>query len=168
MSKLSEWINEHRSNAEHGRAVRMYDMNTEMMEREFEVAESAGEVVTCQHCGYPENPSGSLEGKSFIKHQCCFDCWYWMHNLGLINGPKRNAVIIGGVHRVDLGPSSDDSRWLGHGGSKWYYRKVGETKIRCTNNMWHQGDIPKRFGIADNAVFCTKEEFDAQRDNEAC
>lgn len=162
MSKLSEWIEEHKEDSEHERAVRMYNMNTELMEREFEKADAAGEIVVCQHCGYPENPNRSLEGKSFIKYQCCFDCWYWLHNLNLINGPKGSAVIIDGVHRTDSGSSSDDSRWLGHGGSKWYYRKVGETKIRCTNNMWHQGDIPKRLNIADNAVFCTKEEFETQ------
>lgn len=165
MSRLSDWIDLNKDNDEHERAVRHYLMNTDMMERDFKVADEAGEIVICQHCGYPENPLRSLEGKSFIKHQCCFDCWYWLHNLGLISGPRSNAVIINGVHRTDSGESAVDNRWLGYGGSKWYYRKLGETEIRATNNMWHQGEIPKRLNIPDNAVFCSKEEFDAQQDN---
>lgn len=162
MSKLSEWIESHKDQPEHERVVRQYNMNSDLMEREFAEADEKGEIVICQHCGYPENPSRSLEGKSFIKHQCCFDCWYWLHNLNLINQPRLNAVIVDGIHRTDSGMSDDNAKWLGHGGSKFYYRKIGETQIRCTNNMWYQGKIPERLNVHDNAVMCTKQEFDAQ------
>ena len=163
MSKLSDWIEQHREQPEHEYAVRHYSMNTDLMEREFAKAEEAGEIVICQHCGYPENPSRSLEGKSFIKYQCCFHCWYWLHNLNLIKGPRSNAVIVDGVHRTDSGMANKDSgKFLGHGGAMWYYRRIGESTIHATNNMWHQGDIPKSLNIADNAVFCTREEYEQQ------
>lgn len=34
-------------------------------------------------------------------------------------------------------------------------------KLRVTNNLWHQGDIPDAYkeALPDNAVFLSKEEF---------
>lgn len=100
MSKLSEWVESHKDQPEHESVVRRYNMNSDLMEREFAEADS--------------------------------------------------------------GMSDGNTRWLGHGGSKFYYRKIGETQIRRTNNMWYQGKIPERLNVPDNAVMCTKQEFDAQ------
>ena len=162
MSELSEWIESHKDQPEHERVVQQYNMNSSVREREFAEANENGGVVICQHCSYPEIPSRSVEGNSFIKNQCCFDCWYWLHNLNLINQPRSDAVIVDGIHRTDSGMSNERGEWLGHGGSKFYYRKIGETQIRCTNNMWYQGKIPERLNIPDNAVMCTKRDFENQ------
>lgn len=154
MSKLSEWIEAHRDNPDDELAVRNYTLNKEMYEREYAEALAAGRVVTCQHCGYPQNPDRSCDGKIFIKEQCCFNCWFWLHHVGLKNGPTARSIIVKGVHYVDGGNKPKErSQFLGYGGSKWIYRKISETEWVETNNMWHQGVIPKRFNIADTHEF---------------
>jgi hypothetical protein len=154
MSKLSDWIEANKDDPDCESTVRNYTMNKALYEREYAEAEAKGEVVVCQHCGYPEMPERSLEGASFKKYQCCFHCWFWLHNHGLVNGPKPGAVIVGGVHYRDGGNrSGESSRFLGFGGSLQYYRRIGETEWTETNNLWHQGVIPKKLNIADTHEF---------------
>jgi hypothetical protein len=155
MSKLTDWIEAHRDNPDDELAVRNYTLNAEMYEREFAEAEAKGIVVECSVCGYPENPESSLNGDEYIKHKVCFMCWFWLHHVGLKNGPTARSIIVKGVHYVDAGnkPNERHRSFLGFGGSKWWYRKIGETDYVETNNMWHQGTIPKRFNIPDTHEF---------------
>lgn len=155
MSKLTDWIEAHKDNPDDELAVRNYNLNKEMYEREYAEAVEAGRIVTCQHCGYPQDPDRSCDGKDFVKHQCCFHCWFWLHHIGLKNGPTPRSIIVKGVHYVDAGnkPKEPQSAFLGYGASKFYYRKIGESEYVETNNMWHQGTIPKRFNIPDTHEF---------------
>lgn len=155
MSKLSDWIEAHKADPDCELAVRNYTMNKDMYEREFAEAESKDGVVICQHCGYPEMPERSMEGEKFKQHQCCFHCWFWLIHHGLLNGPKPGALIVEGIHYRDSGnqPKEPRSAFLGFGGSKWKYRKIGETEWTETNNMWQQGKVPKRLNIADTHEF---------------
>lgn len=154
MSKLSDWVEAHRDNPDDELAVRNYTLNKEMYEREFAEAEAKGIVVECTVCGYPENPERSLNGDEYTKHKLCFGCWFWMVHLGLKNGPTKRSIIVNGTHYVDAGNKPrEKSQFLGFGGSKWAYRKIGESEYVETNNMWHQGKIPKRFNIPDTHEF---------------
>lgn len=154
MSKLTDWIEAHKNNPDDELAVRNYNLNKEMYEREYAEAVEAGRIVTCQHCGYPQDPDRSYDSKDFIKHQCCFHCWFWLHHLGLKDGPTKRSIIVKGVHYVDAGNKPrEKSQFLGYGGAKWQYRRIGETDWVETNNMWHQGTIPKRFNIPDTHEF---------------
>ena len=154
MSKLSEWIEEHRDNPDDELAVLNYTLNKEMYEREFAEAEAKGIVVECTVCRYPENPERSLNGDEYTKHKLCFGCWFWLIHVGLKNGPTKRSIIVNGTHYVDGGNKpKEKSTFLGFGGSVWNYRKIGETEWTETNNMWHQGEIPKRFNIPDTHEF---------------
>lgn len=162
MSLLSDWIEKNRNNPDREFAVRNYTMNKEMYERDFEQALKDGAIVICQYCGYPEIPSLSMEGDSFIKNQCCFSCWYWLHNLGFANGTPRASVIVNGTHYRNGGNQDNPSNksWLGFGGAVWRFRKIGSDVVEETNNMWHQGTIPqwlKDRGVVDTHEFLDQE-----------
>ena len=154
MSKLSDWIEANKDDPDNEFHVRNYTMNKEYYEREFAKAEAEGKIVICQYCGYPERPDSSMEGPAFIEHQCCSPCWFWLHHIGLKDGPTKKSIIVKGVHYVDAGNKPKErSCFLGFGGSKREYRKIGEAEYVVTNNMWHQGTIPKRFNIPDTHEF---------------
>lgn len=154
MSKLSDWVAANKDDPDNELNVRNYTLNTEYYEREFAEAEAKGIIVECSVCGYPENPERSLNGDEYTKHKVCFTCWFWLHHMGLKNGPTKRSIIVEGVHYVDGGNKPKErSAFLGFGGSKWNYRKIGETEWTETNNMWHQGEIPKRLNITDTHEF---------------
>ena len=76
----------------------------------------------------------------------------------LRNGPTARSIIVDGIHYVDGGNKPKErSDFLGFGGSKWNYRKIGENDYVETNNMWYQGTIPKRFNIPDTHQFKPRE-----------
>lgn len=163
MSLLSEWVEKNRNNPDHHNAVRNYEMNVELMEKDLSDALADNSVVICQHCGYPETPKRWSDSVNYTKHQACFGCHYWLHHIG-VRTPKSNAVIIGGVHHQDGGwRPYENKSFLGFGGHVWYYKKIGEEEVRRTNNMWHQGTIPSWIGVTDNCVLSTKEEWEAQQ-----
>lgn len=162
MSLLSDWIEKNGNNPDHEFAVRSYALNRDMYEREHAQAMAANEIVICQHCGYPEIPARSAEGKSFIENQCCFGCWYWLHYLGFANGTPVKSVIVKGTHYTNGGNQTNpqNKSWLGFGGAVWRFRKIGSDVVEETNNMWHQGTIPnwlKERGVVDTHEFLDKE-----------
>lgn len=87
--------------------------------------------------------------KAYTK-QLCFSCDYWLR---LVNHP--HAVRVMGVHFVDGGYLPDAPRsCLGFGG-KLHVVEFKDGRRVTTNNLWHQGVIPKRFRdrMPDNAMF---------------
>lgn len=154
MSKLTDWIEAHKDNPDDEMNVRDYMLNKDYYERKFAEAK-AEEIVICSVCEYPHIIGSSSADPDLVKHQCCFHCWFWLHHIGLKNGPTPRSIIVKGVHYVDAGnkPKEPRSAFLGYGGSKFYYRKIGESEYVETNNMWHQGTIPKRFNIPDTHEF---------------
>lgn len=154
MSKLSDWIEANKDDPDNELNVRNYTMNKDYYEREYAEAVQAGNVVECSGCGYPQVIGHSGSDAEMVEHKVCFTCWFWLIHMGLKNGPRPNAIIVKGTHYVDGGNKPKErSAFLGFGGSKWNYRKIGETEWTETNNMWHQGEIPKRLNIADTHEF---------------
>lgn len=154
MSKLSDWVAANKDDPDNELNVRNYVLNTEYYEREFAKAEAEGKVYECSQCGYPRVIDGRVDEDVMIEHKVCFTCWFWLHHLGLKNGPTKRSIIVDGTHYVDAGNKPrEKSQFLGFGGSKWAYRKIGESEYVETNNMWHQGKIPKRFNIPDTHEF---------------
>lgn len=155
MSKLTDWIEAHKDNPDDKLAVRNYTMNKEYYEREYAEAVEKGNVVECHVCEYPQVIGTSYDDPEMVEHKVCFTCWFWLHRMGLKDGPTKKSIIVKGVHYVDAGnkPKEPRSAFLGYGGSKFYYRKIGELEYVETNNMWHQGTIPKRFNIPDTHEF---------------
>lgn len=162
MSLLSDWIEKNKDNPDHELAVRNYSMNKDLYERDHAKAVADGTLVICQHCGYPEMPERSCEGKSFVENQCCFSCWYWLHHIGFAKGTPAKSIIVKGVHYQDGGNKPHErNSFLGFSGAKWRYRKIGETEIHVTNNMWHQSTIPnwlKERGVVDTHEFLKEGE----------
>lgn len=155
MSKLSDWVEAHKDNPDDELNVRNYELNAEMYERQYAEAVESGQTHDCVQCGYPQVHGSYDCDNQLIEHKLCFNCWYWLVQLGLQHGPRPSAVIVKGVHYTDGGNQSNpqNKSWLGFGGSKWEYRKIGEADWVTTNNMWHQGTIPKRFNISDTHEF---------------
>lgn len=154
MSKLSDWIEAHKDNPDDELNVRNYTLNKEYYEREYVDAIDKGNVVDCHVCGYPHVIGSSAVDPELVEHKLCFTCWFWLHHIGLKDGPTKKSIIVKGVHYVDAGNKPKErSCFLGFGGSKWEYRKIGEVEYVVTNNMWHQGTIPKRFNIPDTHEF---------------
>lgn len=154
MNKLSEWVEAHRSNPDDELNVRNYDLNKDYYEREYAAAVKSGNVVECHVCDYPQVIGSHSNDVDMVQHKVCFTCWFWLYHIGLKNGPTKRSIIVKGVHYVDAGNKpKESSSFLGFGGSKWNYRKIGEADYVETNNMWHQGTIPKRFNIPDTHEF---------------
>lgn len=154
MSKLSDWVEANKADADNELAVRNYLMNKDYYEREYTKAVKEGNIVECHVCGYPQVIGSHSNDPEMVEHKVCFGCWYWLHHLGLKDGPTARSVIVKGTHYVDAGNKPKErSSFLGFGGSKFVYRKLGDEEWTETNNMWHQGKIPKRFNIPDTHEF---------------
>ena len=155
MSKLTDCIEAHKDNPDDELNVRNYTLNKEYYERDYAEAVEKGDVVECHICEYPQVIGTSSVDPEMIEHKVCFTCWFWLHHIGLKNGPTPRSIIVKGTHYVDGGnkPKEPRSAFLGYGGAKWAYRKIGESEYVETNNMWHQGTIPKRFNIPDTHEF---------------
>lgn len=154
MSKLTDWIEAHKDNPDDELNVRNYTLNKEYYERDYAEAVEKGNVVECHVCEYPQVIGTSSVDPEMIEHKVCFTCWFWLHHIGLKNGPTPRSIIVKGTHYVDAGNKPrEKSQFLGYGGSKWQYRRIGESEYVETNNMWHQGKIPKRFDIPDTHEF---------------
>lgn len=154
MSKLTDWIEANRADPDNELNVRNYDLNKDYYEREYAEAVEKGEIVECCKCGYPQRVGHHSNDVEMVQHKVCFTCWFWYYHLGLKDGPRKNSIIVNGTHYVDGGNKPNEkSAFLGFGGSKFVYRKIGETEWTETNNMWHQGKILKRLNIADTHEF---------------
>lgn len=92
------------------------------------------------HSDYME-PSGS----SMRKHRMCFHCDYWQNEMPERIRAGKHPLIIEGTMYGDAGRQPANTPFLGFGGSEFTYRRLGETEIHSTNNLWHGGDIPEAF-----------------------
>ena len=79
----------------------------------------------------------------------CFEANFWNGCL------DDKAIIIDGVCYHDGGNKPTGHRGsLGFGGTP-YKIKMNNGEIIETNNLWHNGEVPKHRKIKDNAVFIT-------------
>ena len=89
---------------------------------------------------------GKLTEPMFMGGECsqeCFNESFWRETL------DDTAIIIGGecYHIVQM-----SSVFKGHGGRKFTIQ-FNDGKVIKTDNLWHNGVIPKKYNVQDNAVF---------------
>ena len=72
------------------------------------------------------------------------------------NALDDEAIIIDG-HCYHVGEEPEDvskyNGFLGFSGQEFKIRKFDSDDIIITHNLWHQGEIPKKFNKQDNAQF---------------
>lgn len=77
----------------------------------------------------------------------CFSCDHWLR----LNDEYADSRIVmegrDGLrhHYLDGGRSSQRASFLGFGGAEFKWRMIATGAECSTNNMWYQGEIPKRF-----------------------
>lgn len=77
----------------------------------------------------------------------CFSVNFWNECL------DESAIIINGECYHDGGKKPKGyNGFMGHGG-RLFKIKMNSGEIIETNNLWHNGEIPKDRNIKDNAVF---------------
>lgn len=100
---------------------------------------------TCKCCGEKYeadeyNPKSHIV-KLMKKKGLCFQCAFWTQH---IENPLPNREIINGVHYVFKPYQSSRSVFQGSGGHVFYIMHP-DNSVLMSNNVWCQGDVPKRF-----------------------
>ena len=93
----------------------------------------------------------------------CFTCSFWTEHSNYRNytpeGFARNVIVN---HKAYLmSPNDQEGGFRGFGGSEWFVKFNNGYRV-CCRNMWHQGNIPKRFWklLPDNAKFVWPKKFE--------
>lgn len=130
---------------------RLYDTEEELRKVEMIPDEP------CSCCGsiYKTN---YRNGEELRKNKLCFTCNFWLEK-NKDTGKRR--IIINGVKYVDGGnvnyvqEALINKRFVGHGGRLFKIQFLDTGEIFETNNLWSNGNIPKRFRdkLEDNAKF---------------
>ena len=120
----------------------------------------------CNKCGV-EIPSDFLdkwnEGniKDIIKQGYCFDCAFWIDIINELYN-KDKSIIIKGEHYYNSGFKKHikNDVFMGFGGRLTFIRMDNGNVIK-TNDLWHQGKVPKHFKdvLKDNAKFISEAEY---------
>lgn len=89
--------------------------------------------------------------KSMYSHKmlCSSECFvidFWNKCL------DENAIIIDGRCYHDGGRQPDGTIFLGFGGREFTI-EMNDGRIIKTNNLWHNGEVPKERNVKDNAKF---------------
>lgn len=108
------------------------------------------ESKKCKECGKKiEDHFSSL---NLFEKMLCVSCDFWTRYTKRAKHPS--SVRIDGAHYWIEKEGTIDK---GFGGRKFIIEFNDRFRDRTvvTTNLWHQGDIPKRFGdrLPDNAVF---------------
>lgn len=109
----------------------------------------------CPECKGIVSFSNDEEDAEYQKeNKVCKSC---LHTLKRIDCSDSNLVIIDCVgYYIKPYNNSAPSHCLGFGGREFTIKKANG-EIVTTNNLWHNGDIPKRFQkrLSNNAEFLT-------------
>lgn len=126
--------------------------------------------ITCPICGrvddYEEYINSPIR-KIMEEKEVCFHCsfWYNIHKRDHIKDPST-PVVVNHSHwsYPSLEPvhSSKSYGWTYRPVPTMHYILFEDGRIAKTNQLWHQGEIPKPFRqlIPNNAVFISLEDFD--------
>lgn len=89
----------------------------------------------------------------FKEDGLCFTCQIWNDVKKDIDNPKR--IIVRGEAYWDKGNSAEQSKYRGHGGRVFHYKRFNSDDVISTNNLWHSGEVPNAWkdDIPDNAKF---------------
>lgn len=110
------------------------------------------DVIVCSICGdsagthYCEPTKREMKKKRW-----CFACHFWMTHVE--HKEDKESLRIGGMHyRAE---QSGTFPFRGFGGSEFIIKRIPSGEVFTCNNLWHQGEIPKRFRtlLPDNAEF---------------
>ena len=102
-------------------------------------------MMKCEICGKQIEESGYSH--KVICSSECFSVDFWDNCL------DDTAIIIDGVCYHDGGMKPKGYRGpMGFGGHLFKI-KMNDGRIIETNNLWHNGEVPKERNIEDNAVF---------------
>lgn len=101
----------------------------------------------CKMCGqffathYSDN-------ERMIELNICFGCNHWD-----LLAERKDRIIANHTCYSNPGRRNPNEGFLGFGGAEWKIRMDDGTLVE-TNNLWHNGEIPKRFWerMPDNAM----------------
>jgi len=98
--------------------------------------------------------------EELISQGLCFNCWFWYEKVEKKNDP--NIARIDGTH-YSIGKPGKSKFFRGFYGDVFMIEFDDGRKVE-TDNLWCQGDIPKRFRkrLPDNAKF-SKEVKDVPK-----
>lgn len=122
----------------------------------------------CPICGTTDDWSAydAKYGNYFLmgRDGVCFQCAFWLDKT---NNPDPNAVSIDGHYYIVNPSAAHPISLLKGGGGNWYYFLLNNGQLRESNNVWHQGEIPKRFRprLPDNAVFLDHKRYKDIKEN---
>ena len=80
----------------------------------------------------------------------CYNIDFWRNAL------DDDAIIIDGhCYHIEKEPADllNYEGYLGYAGREFKIKMNNSDKIIVTHNLWHQGEIPKKFNKQDNAQF---------------
>ncbi|WDP93159.1 MAG: hypothetical protein HUN04_04490 [Desulfobacter sp.] len=106
-------------------------------------------TYTCESCG--KSYTRHLASEVYLRNNC-YDCSFWLVKDDYPNYMKSHQVIVNGQHYMAY--AETDGIIRGSGGRRFKIQFF-DGRITNTNNLWHQGSIPRRFRamLRDNAVF---------------
>lgn len=128
-------------------------------------------IYNCYLCGQEDNLNGyssSVILDIMHKEKVCFNCAYWIDKIK--NPPICREVIGGHYYIVNPFVKRPENIIKGFGGQEFYIRKLDGTLIK-SNNVWHQGKIPRSFRdqLPDTANFLPLMVFQRlKRDPHRC
>lgn len=101
----------------------------------------------CRICGQPFATHYS-NNERMLEKNICFGCNFWDEM-----ADRKDRIIANHTCYKDGGRKSRNDGFLGFGGAEWKIRMNDGTLIE-TNNLWHNGEIPKHFWdrMPNNAV----------------
>lgn len=143
MNIVDKWVAENEANPDAAWEVNHFKMNRDYFAKQLEdgVAHHS-----CTKCGRPQ--FDHVDGYGKLRDAgICQTCEFWDTRLA-----DPRILIINGEGYIDGGNvARKDTRYLGHGGRKFTYRRLPDGETVTTNNMWFSGRVPTRLGVADNA-----------------
>lgn len=104
----------------------------------------------CVECGNLVK-SNYHNNEKMIERNMCFGCNLWTDR---IESTKRPNVMIVNSCMYTLAPEFKGPGFRGFGGSEFTFKRLDESEVIKSKNVWFGGEIPNRFKsrIPDNAI----------------
>lgn len=126
-------------------------------------------VIRCSVCESLYDTKTTMRGERLKELGLCFECNFWKEKYqNHIEDPKHQIICEGRAYFIQ----KEDTLLKGFGGSKFVI-KFDDGSIVETTNLWHNGEVPKRFRpmLPDNCKFVSswpkKEEPDGSSAKES-
>ena len=128
--------------------------------------------TTCPICGRVDDPEEYVTStiRTIMEERnCCFHCAFWYNIIITDRSIIENASIPVVVNHTHWSFPSDEpihikesNFWSWRPIPTMHYILFEDGRIAKTNQLWHQGTVPKEFHklIPNNDVFISKPEFE--------